>query len=216
MKSPLEVSCWRKGPWTGRGADVSVVLDLMIHDLDLVHQLDSRQGPQRAGARGALEKAVHRRRSLRRRHCSPTAPWRGSKPAASPKTAAAACARSMRDGVVEIDFLTRKVTQHHAAAAQARWKWAIRWPSRWRPSCAAVRHGRPPLVRPQQARRALETALLIDEPSDTCRRPCAGRIRERSPTRQPTDARLFYPPRGAAKQRHDRPFSHRSGPAQSL
>src|SRR5689334_916945 len=35
----LEVECWRKGPWTRRGADVSVVLDLMIHDLDLVHRL---------------------------------------------------------------------------------------------------------------------------------------------------------------------------------
>ncbi len=36
---PLEISCWRHGPWTGRGDDVSVVLDLMIHDLDLVHTL---------------------------------------------------------------------------------------------------------------------------------------------------------------------------------
>src|SRR6202012_3300542 len=37
--APLEVECWRTGPWTGRGADVSVSLDLMIHDLDLVHRL---------------------------------------------------------------------------------------------------------------------------------------------------------------------------------
>ena len=27
------------GPWTGRGADVSAVLDLMIHDIDLTHRL---------------------------------------------------------------------------------------------------------------------------------------------------------------------------------
>ena len=35
--------CWRRGPWTGRGDDVCAVLDLMIHDLDLVHTLV--QGP---------------------------------------------------------------------------------------------------------------------------------------------------------------------------
>ncbi|HEY5338443.1 MAG TPA: Gfo/Idh/MocA family oxidoreductase, partial [Rhizomicrobium sp.] len=38
-EAPLEVECWRTGPWTGRGADVSAVLDLMIHDLDLVHRM---------------------------------------------------------------------------------------------------------------------------------------------------------------------------------
>jgi predicted dehydrogenase len=36
---PVEITCWRQGPWTGRGDDVSVILDLMIHDLDLVHTL---------------------------------------------------------------------------------------------------------------------------------------------------------------------------------
>jgi hypothetical protein len=29
-----------------------------------------------------------------------------------------------------------------------------------------VRHGAPPLVRPQEARRALQTALLIDDAAD--------------------------------------------------
>ncbi|HLY05924.1 MAG TPA: Gfo/Idh/MocA family oxidoreductase, partial [Rhizomicrobium sp.] len=37
--APVSIECWRIGGWTGRGADVSVVLDLMIHDLDLVHRL---------------------------------------------------------------------------------------------------------------------------------------------------------------------------------
>ena len=37
--APLSVECVRAGPWTGRGTDVSVVLDLMIHDLDLIHRL---------------------------------------------------------------------------------------------------------------------------------------------------------------------------------
>ena len=53
-ESPLEIKCWRRGPWTGRGDDVSAVLDLMIHDLDLVHTLVpgavadvTRRGPDR-------------------------------------------------------------------------------------------------------------------------------------------------------------------------
>jgi predicted dehydrogenase len=38
-KSPRSISCRRAGPWTGRCTDVGVVFDLMIHDLDLCHQL---------------------------------------------------------------------------------------------------------------------------------------------------------------------------------
>lgn len=34
---PTRIECRRAGPFTGRGMDVSVVMDLMIHDLDLVN-----------------------------------------------------------------------------------------------------------------------------------------------------------------------------------
>lgn len=37
-RTPRRIECHRAGPFTGRAMDVSVVLDLMIHDLDLVHQ----------------------------------------------------------------------------------------------------------------------------------------------------------------------------------
>lgn len=33
---PISVECTRIGPWKGRAVDVDVVLDLMIHDIDLV------------------------------------------------------------------------------------------------------------------------------------------------------------------------------------
>lgn len=36
---PLAIDCVRAGPWTGRAADVDVVLDLMIHDIDLALSL---------------------------------------------------------------------------------------------------------------------------------------------------------------------------------
>ncbi|MFO1186594.1 MAG: Gfo/Idh/MocA family oxidoreductase [Alphaproteobacteria bacterium] len=38
-KTPRAIHSRRAGPWTGRCTDVGVVIDLMIHDLDLVHQL---------------------------------------------------------------------------------------------------------------------------------------------------------------------------------
>jgi predicted dehydrogenase len=36
---PLRLEATRQGPWTGRSVDISVVLDLMIHDLDLALSL---------------------------------------------------------------------------------------------------------------------------------------------------------------------------------
>jgi len=36
VQTPLTVECARIGPWKGRAIDVDVVLDLMIHDIDLV------------------------------------------------------------------------------------------------------------------------------------------------------------------------------------
>lgn len=35
----LRIECHRAGPWSGRGIDVNVALDLMVHDIDLVHQI---------------------------------------------------------------------------------------------------------------------------------------------------------------------------------
>ncbi|HEY2886044.1 MAG TPA: Gfo/Idh/MocA family oxidoreductase [Rhizomicrobium sp.] len=160
---PLDVSCWRMGPWTGRSADVSVVLDLMIHDLDLVHQLvpySVRNVSARATAQHGLladevtasvifanGTAAHletsriseqRRRGMRAEY---------------------------RDGVIEIDFITRKVRNTTPRPLKA-----LEMGDPLAESVAAfvlsVRHGAPPLVRPQEARRALQTALLIDDAAD--------------------------------------------------
>ncbi len=40
IESPRFIECHRLSPYPGRGDDVSVVLDLMIHDLDIVTALD--------------------------------------------------------------------------------------------------------------------------------------------------------------------------------
>jgi predicted dehydrogenase len=157
---PLEVSCWRKGPWTGRGADVSCVLDLMIHDLDLVHQLIPGK-VRSVQARGRCEKSLladdvqaavmFENGAVARLDTSRIAPERS---------------RGMRavysDGTVEIDFLTRKVTNTTPRPLNAL---EIGDPLGEAVACFvdAVRGRKQPLVRPEEARMALSTALLIDE-----------------------------------------------------
>jgi predicted dehydrogenase len=50
-EKPLRIESTREGPWTGRSADVSVTLDLMVHDFDLALTLLG-QAPQSVRARG--------------------------------------------------------------------------------------------------------------------------------------------------------------------
>jgi predicted dehydrogenase len=51
---PLFIQSVREGPWTGRSADVSVTLDLTVHDLDLALQLLGRK-PTRINANARTE-----------------------------------------------------------------------------------------------------------------------------------------------------------------
>lgn len=51
---PTLIESVREGPWTGRSADVSVTLDLMVHDLDLALQLIKAQ-PAHVTAKGRSE-----------------------------------------------------------------------------------------------------------------------------------------------------------------
>lgn len=43
LRQPRFIECHRLSPFPGRGADVSVVLDLMIHDLDIVLALETSE-----------------------------------------------------------------------------------------------------------------------------------------------------------------------------
>ena len=51
---PTRIESVREGPWTGRSADVSVTLDLMVHDLDLALKLMGR-GADRVAATAHAE-----------------------------------------------------------------------------------------------------------------------------------------------------------------
>jgi predicted dehydrogenase len=157
---PLEVSCWRKGPWTGRGADVSCVLDLMIHDLDLVHQLIPGK-VRSVQARGRCEKSL-----LADDVQAAVMFENGAIARLETSRVAAERSRGMKavyaDGIVEIDFLTRKVINTTPRALN---DLDVSDPLGESVSSfvESVRTGNPPLVRPEQARNALATAVLIDE-----------------------------------------------------
>jgi predicted dehydrogenase len=53
-EKPTRIESMREGPWTGRSADVSVTLDLMVHDLDLALML-LKQKPSRVTASARSE-----------------------------------------------------------------------------------------------------------------------------------------------------------------
>ncbi|MBI3677897.1 MAG: Gfo/Idh/MocA family oxidoreductase [Proteobacteria bacterium] len=158
--APLEVECWRTGPWTGRGADVSAVLDLMIHDLDLVHRLIPH----------GVADVQARSRTVQARHPDEVSTVVSFENGSQARLVASRVSpirrRGMRavydDGVIEIDFITRQVRNTT--------KRLLSPPQLEDPlgeSIAgfveAARIGAASLVRPEEARRALETALLIDE-----------------------------------------------------
>jgi predicted dehydrogenase len=161
-ETPLEVSCWRLGPWSGRGADVSIVLDLMIHDLDLIHQLIPGK-VRNVKANGRTEKSGFAD------EVAAAVMFENGAVARLEASRISDRKRGMRavyeDGVVEIDFLTRQVTNTTPRP--------LRGPDLADPLAEsvmgfvqAVRNNSDPLVRPRQARAALATALMIDEAAE--------------------------------------------------
>jgi len=158
--APLCVECVRAGPWTGRGTDVSVVLDLMIHDLDLIHRLvpGTLKGV-RAEGRSVHGKMADEVTATLVFDC-------GAEVELIASRAADARRRSMRvvypDGEIRIDFLARSVTNTTERALQPL---SLHDPLAESVAAfvTAARGGASALVRPEEARRALETALLIEE-----------------------------------------------------
>jgi predicted dehydrogenase len=157
--APLSIECVREGLWTGRGTDVSVVLDLMIHDLDLIHRLVPG-GVAEVLAEG---RSVHG--ELPDQVTASLTFENGSEVELVANRAADKRRRSMRvvypDGEINIDFLARTVTNTSARKLQ---KLELRDPL-WESVAAfatAARAGASTLVRPEEACRALETALLIE------------------------------------------------------
>jgi predicted dehydrogenase len=160
--APLEVECWRTGPWTGRGADVTVSLDLMIHDLDLVHRLIP----------GDVADVMARTRSEYGKKADEVSAVLNFENGSVARLTASRISpirrRGMRavypDGVIEIDFITRQVrntTKRELNPLELSDPLGEAVAS----FVDAARIGAPAFVRPEEARTALETALMIDEAS---------------------------------------------------
>ncbi len=159
-ETPLEIQCWRRGPWTGRGDDVSAVLDLMIHDLDLVHTLVDSQAVD-VKARGIVQYGPYAD------EVSAAVTFaNGTVARLDTSRIADARKRGLRavyeDGVVEIDFLTREV-KNTTPRPLAALEMGDPLGESVANFLSAVRDGVPPLVSAEQAARALETAVRIDE-----------------------------------------------------
>ena len=162
-QAPLEIQCWRRGPWTGRGDDVSAVLDLMIHDLDLVHTLVDSEAVD-VKARGVVQYGSHAD------EVSAAVTFaNGAVARLDTSRVAETRKRGLRavyeDGVVEIDFLTREV-KNTTPRPLAALEMGDPLGESVANFVAAVRGGSPTLVSPEQAARALATALRIDEAAE--------------------------------------------------
>jgi predicted dehydrogenase len=160
VDAPLEVECWREGPWTGRGGDVSVALDLMIHDLDLVHRLIP-------GQISDVDARSYKGEARRADDVSATMTFEnGSRAHLTASRVAKARRRGMRaiypDGMIEIDFISRSVRNTTRRLLNPL-ELSDPLGESVEAFVNAVRLGGATLVRPEEARRALETALMIEE-----------------------------------------------------
>lgn len=167
-KRPVRIECHRAGVFSPRGTDVSVALDLMTHDIDLVHTLDpapvARVAATAKSRAGSFSDEVQAILTLED----------GCRVSLFASRMGEARKRFMRvlydDGEIEIDFLSRTLrntTPHEISPAF--------FPSSdGKPGVAddplgvaiasfadCVRAKRQPLVSGAPARRALETALMI-------------------------------------------------------
>ncbi|MFZ5616817.1 MAG: hypothetical protein ACOZAA_05795, partial [Pseudomonadota bacterium] len=106
--APARLEFSRCGPPSGRGEDVSVVFDLMIHDLDIA-RLYGFGGPQKVSACGDRHETVATLTFEEGRQCSFVASRRTESRRRLLKA-------TYEDGVVEIDFINRRITDTTPAA----------------------------------------------------------------------------------------------------
>ena len=165
-----EIICRRTGPFTGRGTDCNVVLDLMIHDIDLMHSvLTSALGPVSAYGstvhgrfEDEAEVTIQTDSGCRIHLVASRVSDRRERTIEITST----------EGSVEVDFIARTV--HHAVNGQAVNGTQVNGQVNGNAVAQdllaveisafleCIRTGQSPLVNGKEGRRALETALLIN------------------------------------------------------
>jgi predicted dehydrogenase len=161
-EKPLIVESVREGPFTGRGMDVSVTLDLMIHDLDLIAVLFGDK-PISVAARGRAEKGAHFDAIEANLHFA-----RGEARLAASRIAEAR-KRTMRavfpSGEVSIDFLTRTMSNTTRFALDP--DFAAKTPDplgqNVRAFLAAIRARGPSVISGESGAAAVALAAAIDQ-----------------------------------------------------
>lgn len=116
MGTPFSYTATRVSPWLERGQDVSVVLDLMSHDLDLLATLTGEL-PVHVSAVGVTAK------SNALDHVTAVLQWENGTTATVTASKASqykvrALTATCSDRVIEADLLRRTCTVHRAAAAE--------------------------------------------------------------------------------------------------
>jgi predicted dehydrogenase len=169
-EKPVRVEAVRKGPWTGRSDDVSVVLDLMIHDLDLALALAETEATSVTAKGRSVESALSDdTRAEIIFDGGMTALFHASRIAEGRE-------RSMKivypSGTLEIDFMNRTfenstgfdLNPHFSETARGRDPLGASVAD----FLAAVRGDKPrPAVTGEEAAQALMLALAVDQAAGT-------------------------------------------------
>jgi len=163
MPAPAFIACTRIAPFRPRGTDVSVVLDLMIHDLDMVLSLipSPLSAVQASGARLASP------------HLDTAQAWLrfadGRSALLSASRLATRTERRMEltgpDGLLELDVAARTLRHLRPGGAPESGDWPATdlIAAEHEAFAAAILDGTPVLVDGAAGRRALHAALLVEQ-----------------------------------------------------
>ena len=163
MARPAYIECTRVAPFKARGTDVSVVLDLMVHDLDMVLSLvDAKlEAVEAVGARVASACVDMANARLRFGN--------GAVAMLVASRVAERTERRMRvfgaEGVLTLDFgarVLRHVARHGEEGEEVRWAEADLIAAEHAAFAASVLDGVAVLVDGVAGRRALEAALMVE------------------------------------------------------
>lgn len=161
-RAPKSATCIRRNPITGRGEDVSVVFDLMIHDIDLMRRIGF-SAPVEIEALGADHEIdarfVFADGSEATFEASRLAPERERR-----------MTLVYDDGVIEIDFINRTIANSTPTATRATFdsdpsSLALSDPLGFGVArfIDSVLNGAAPAISGDEGRDALEWALLVEE-----------------------------------------------------
>ncbi len=163
ISRPLAMECVRVAPFRPRGLEVSVVLDLMIHDIDLVLMLAGAE-PVSVEATGAAVLSDKPDIALARLGFAD-----GRAASLSASRIAPGITRTLRlsgvDGTLEADLVARSLRRFSAAdgtVAEESWTDADSLAAQLAGFIAAVRGEEPVVVDGEAGRAALAVALTIE------------------------------------------------------